>query len=85
MAESAGRPCPTCQRPWSAEDFYGSATECRPCKRERSRQNRLVAARKIALAERFVDVLVNMAATNRGPEGDCAASGPSIGPREVLS
>lgn len=51
-------PCVTCSRPWSPEEFYSSSRECRICKRERSRQNRLIAARKIALAERFIDAVV---------------------------
>lgn len=64
-------PCPTCGRPWSPEEFYTSSTECRPCKRDRSRQNRLVAARKIALAERVVDVLADLAGQGWRPSVTC--------------
>jgi len=60
MAEPLRPPCPTCGCPWSAEDFYASSTECRPCKRERSQLNRLTAARKIALAERFTETLARV-------------------------
>lgn len=54
-------PCPTCTRPWSEDDFYANCSECKTCKRARSRQHRMDQARKLALAERFMDVLAELA------------------------
>ncbi len=62
-------PCPTCERAWSADDFYAGCTECKTCKRSRSRHNRAVNARKLALAERMVDALVALA--EQGWQPDC--------------
>jgi hypothetical protein len=50
-------PCPTCDRPWSRDDFYKSCSECKTCKRARSRRHRMEQARKVAMAERLVDLL----------------------------
>ena len=62
MTETTTRPpCSTCGCDWSAEAFYAGCAECKACKRRRSRRNRVLAARKIALAERFVDALVALA------------------------
>lgn len=66
MAEQ-GRPCLTCDRPWSADAFYAGCGECKDCKRTRSRQNRALQARKLAAFERFVDALASLA-----PRGDHA-------------
>jgi hypothetical protein len=64
-AMSAGsglqRPCRTCDRPWASEEFYEGCSECKACKRDRSRRNRAAQARKIAAFERFVDVLIVLA------------------------
>lgn len=51
-------PCRTCSRPWEQSAFYTGCSECKACKRDRSKRNRAVQARKIAAFERFVDVLV---------------------------
>lgn len=67
-------PCSACGRAWSAEHFYDSSTECRLCKRIRSRDNRLLAARKIALAERFVDTLARLAEQGWRPSAVCCGS-----------
>lgn len=70
--QATGAPCSTCGRPWSPADFYGPAsTECRPCKQIRSRTNRAIAARKIALAERLVDALVELARQGWHPSPPC--------------
>lgn len=58
----AQRSCPTCSRPWAEKDFYENCSECKPCKRDRSRRNRAAQARKIAAFERFVDVLAALTA-----------------------
>ena len=52
-----GRPCSTCNSPWSSDTFYANCAECKECKRKRSQRNRADQARKIAAFERFVDVL----------------------------
>jgi hypothetical protein len=64
------RPCTTCGRPWGADAFYANCGECKECKRKRSRDNRAVAARKIAAFERFVDVLVDLAGRAAEPVAD---------------
>lgn len=61
QATGTGRPCPTCDKPWSPQAFYESCAECKSCKRNRSRRNRAEQARKIAAFERFVDVLFVLA------------------------
>lgn len=53
--------CPTCREPKDASDFYAGCSECKACKRGRSRTNRAVQARKIAAFERFVDALILIA------------------------
>lgn len=53
----AQRPCRTCDRPWAKNEFYEDCTECKSCKRDRSRRNRAEQARKVAVAERLVDLL----------------------------
>lgn len=57
-----GRRCPTCRRRRSADAFYSNCGECKDCKRGRSQRNRAEQARKIAAFERFVDVLIDLAA-----------------------
>ena len=61
MAQPGHKPCPTCKRPWDAEAFYANCAECKECKRQRSKDNRTVQARKIAVAERLIDVLADLA------------------------
>jgi hypothetical protein len=56
-----GRPCPACDRPWSADAFYANCAECKDCKRKRSQRNRADQARKIAAFERFIDALASLA------------------------
>lgn len=51
------RGCVTCDRPWAAAEFYENCSECKECKRQRSRRNRAAQARKVAVAERLVDLL----------------------------
>lgn len=63
------RDCPTCHRPWSADAFYANCAECKACKRERSRRNRAVQARKIAAFERLVEGLVAISGVD-GTGGD---------------
>ncbi len=60
-SQSTDVACGTCGHVGPPTDFYGASTECRTCKRTRSQHNRLIAARKIALAERLVDALVELA------------------------
>ena len=64
------RPCATCDRPWDADAFYSNCGECKDCKRQRSRNNRAVQARKIAAFERFVEALVNLAERTTGPPAE---------------
>jgi hypothetical protein len=52
------RICPTCDRDETEADFYAVGTECRDCKRARSRRNRRETARKLAIAERLIDGLL---------------------------
>lgn len=61
------RPCPTCRKPWSANAFYDGCSECKECKRNRSKQNRAMQARKVAAFERFVDVLFVFADRTTNP------------------
>lgn len=55
-------PCRTCSRRWAEDAFYANCSECKACKRDRSRRNRALQARKVAAFERFVDVLVVLSA-----------------------
>ncbi len=55
------RRCPTCRSTKSADEFYAGCSECKDCKRGRSRRHRADQARKLAAFERFVDVLVVLA------------------------
>lgn len=55
------RLCKSCRRTLSVAAFYSSGTECKECKRGRSKRNRMLQARKLAAFERFVDVLVDIA------------------------
>jgi hypothetical protein len=55
------RRCPTCSVSKSGSEFYAGVGECKTCKRDRSRRNRAVQARKIAAFERFVDALIVLA------------------------
>ena len=67
-AEAAGltRECPNCG-PLPASEFYAGCSECKSCKRQRSKDHRAVQARKLAIAERLVDVLADLA---RGTSND---------------
>lgn len=62
------QPCTTCDRPWAEDEFYEGCSECKVCKRQRSKDHRLLQARKIAAVERLVDVLVTLS-TNAGIDG----------------
>ena len=55
------RPCRSCKKDQPATAFYDGCSECKTCKRNRSKRNRALQARKIAAFERFVDVLVVLA------------------------
>lgn len=55
------QPCRTCGHNKPATAFYDRCSECRTCKRDRSKRNRAMQARKIAAFERFVDVLFALA------------------------
>jgi len=57
------QPCsnPKCGRPWSEEAFYANCTECKNCKRQRSRDDRAAKARQVAVAERLVEALFDLA------------------------
>lgn len=66
--KSTGTCCRTCGHIRPVSDFYESATECTTCKKDRSRQTRLLAARKIALAERVVDMLADLVSAGWRPE-----------------
>lgn len=76
--------CRTCDRPWAEGAFYANCSECKECKRQRSRQNRAAQARKLAVAERLIDVLsvlvsrVDHTDANRTRPG---AATPDAGPR----
>jgi hypothetical protein len=59
--ESGRKHCPTCRVSKSGSQFYAGVAECKSCKRDRSRRNRTVQARKIAAFERFVDALILIA------------------------
>jgi hypothetical protein len=62
VAEADGRQhCPSCGQRKAAAEFYAGCSECKGCKRARSRNNRAVQARKIAAFERFVDALIVLA------------------------
>lgn len=65
--------CRTCRHPWPAEAFYDGCSECKGCKRARSKRNRALQARKLAAFERFVDVLVTLA--DRTESSDAKANG----------
>lgn len=75
---NSNRTCSTCDHSGPADDFYESTPECRKCKRTRSRLNRAVIAEKVALAERFLDLVERIA------DGDkrqlcLSCAGPTIG------
>ncbi len=55
------RLCPTCSRALPVEAFYRRCAECKDCKRNRSRQNRISQSRKIIAFERFVGILADLA------------------------
>lgn len=61
------RPCRTCGQDRPATAFYDGCSECKTCKRERSKRNRALQARKLAAFERFVDVLVVLADEHMNP------------------
>jgi hypothetical protein len=65
-----GRRCTTCGKQKPDGEFYSGVRECKVCKRDRSRRNRAVQARKLAAFERFIDALVILASkTNEAPAG----------------
>jgi hypothetical protein len=53
--------CLTCGFTGEADEFYEASSECRRCKRERSRRNRQVTALKVALADRFIELVAQLA------------------------
>lgn len=61
------RPCPTCRQDRPATAFYDGCSECKTCKRDRSKRNRAMQARKVAAFERFVDVLFALADRHADP------------------
>jgi hypothetical protein len=61
VTEPDGRRCPTCGARKPVGEFYVGCSECKVCKRGRSRANRAAQARKIAAFERFVDALIILA------------------------
>jgi hypothetical protein len=74
--DEAGRKhCPTCRVSKSGSEFYAGIAECKACKRDRSRRNRVMQARKIAAFERFVDALILIA--------DMAGEPPERAPEAV--
>lgn len=96
MSDSASRSCSTCSAAGGPDDFYKDSTECKPCKRGRSRQNRQLNAQKIILADRLLDIVGNLAvegwlrelvfATHgRGPVSDSTAARPLIESQETRS
>ncbi|MET0956391.1 MAG: hypothetical protein ABWY68_10615, partial [Cryobacterium sp.] len=60
--------CPTCGLARSPEEFYATSAECRPCKRQRSQQNRSSAAQKVALVDRLLAVLERLAEQGWQPD-----------------
>lgn len=78
MAEPAHKPCSKCQRPWDAKEFYDGCSECKVCKRKRSRDHRAIQARKVALAERLIDVLADLAARNPQLNPELAPQQPAL-------
>lgn len=65
----AERECPSCGKTKPASEFYANCSECKSCKRGRSKADRQLQARKIALAERLIDVLAALAASADGQPG----------------
>jgi hypothetical protein len=61
VTEPDERRCPTCGDRKPSGEFYAGCSECKTCKRGRSRSNRAAQARKIAAFERFVDALIILA------------------------
>jgi len=70
--------CSTCGRTGGPDEFYGGSTECRPCKRNRSRQNRLVIAQKVALAERLLDIVERLAGQGSLDLGSSVVEGADV-------
>jgi hypothetical protein len=64
------RRCPSCRQTKAAGEFYAGCTECKGCKKDRSRRNRADQARKIAAFERFVDVLIILADRSGEPPAE---------------
>lgn len=64
------RRCTTCDKQKPDSEFYSGGRECKACKRERSRRNRAVQARKLAAFERFADALATLASkADEAPAG----------------
>jgi hypothetical protein len=60
MVSPERRRCRTCEQTLDVAAFYENCSECKDCKRDRSRRNRLLQARKLAAFERFLDVLTSL-------------------------
>jgi hypothetical protein len=66
----SGRRCTNCDKRKPDSEFYSGVRECKACKRDRSRRDRAVQARKLAAFERFVDALITLAGkTSEAPAG----------------
>ena len=55
------RLCPTCRLTLSPDAFYRGCSECKGCKRQRSKLNRVAQTRKVIAFERFLGVLADLA------------------------
>lgn len=68
MTTEAATTCSTCGLSRAPGDFYANSTECKPCKRRRSQENRAAVAVKVALADRLLVILDRLAAQGWHPD-----------------
>lgn len=68
-----GRTCPTCNVSKPQDAYYRNCSECRECKKARSRNARLLQARKLAAFERFVGLLFDLSVRSAGAGAGRAA------------
>ncbi len=54
------RECPTCDTSKPQQAFYRNCSECKDCKKARSKNARLLQARKLAAFERFIGLLFDL-------------------------